>query len=82
MMTPKHPQWDDFVRRLEGPQGVDFRHDSKLGEETWDCSHNFRNSAAVLARMGLPADDIEATFEFFVREGAYCDCEVLLNLTA
>ena len=82
MMTPKHPQWDDFVRRLEGSDGVDFRRDSKLGEVSWDCSNNFRNSAAVLARMGLPADDIEATFEFFVREGAYCDCEVLLNLTA
>jgi hypothetical protein len=82
MMTPRHPKWNDFVRRLEGPEGVNCRRDPELGEVTWDCYHNFRNSAAVLARMGLPTDDIEATFEFFVREGAYCDCEVLLNLMA
>ncbi|MHC4428068.1 MAG: DUF2695 domain-containing protein [Planctomycetota bacterium] len=81
MMTPEDPKWDEFVKRLEGPEGVNFRRDPEGGEVTWDCYHNFRNSAAVLASMGIPAEDIEATFEFFVREGAYCDCEVLLNLT-
>jgi hypothetical protein len=81
MMTPKNPRWDEFVRRLEGPEGVDFRHDPEFDDVVGDCGHNFCNTAAVLARMGLPADDIEATFEYFQRQGAFCDCEVLLNLT-
>ena len=67
---------------LTGWPGPNFRHDPDLGDVAWDCHHNFRNSASILARMGLAGDEIEATFEFFVREGSHCDCEVLLNLTA
>jgi hypothetical protein len=80
-MTPTNPQWTEFVKRLEGPEGVNFRRDPKDGDVMWDCYHDFDNSAAVLAGMGLAAEEIEATFDFFVRHGALCDCEVLLNLT-
>ncbi len=77
-MTPNHPRWKEFVRLLEGADGVNYR--QERGRIVWDCSHNFRSVAAILARMGLEADEIERTFQFFTRRGAYCDCEVLLNV--
>jgi hypothetical protein len=25
IMTPKHPQWREFIKRLCGPEGLNFR---------------------------------------------------------
>ena len=69
------------MQRLEGREGVNTRVEPG-GSVTWDCSNNFRGSAVVLARMGLTAREIEETFQYFVRHGGYCDCEVLLNVAS
>jgi hypothetical protein len=79
VMKPGHPRWSEFVKRLEGPEGVNMR-EGRDGALVWDCASNYRGTAAVLARMGLSASDVEATFQYFRSCGGYCDCEVLLNV--
>ena len=39
------------------------------GNVMWDCASIDRGSAAVLARMGLSAGDVEATFRYFRSHG-------------
>ena len=80
-MKPGHPRWDEFVRRLEGPEGVNMRQ-GPGGQPVWDCSSTYLGAAAVLARMGLTAGDVEASFKYFRSRGGHCDCEILLNVAS
>jgi hypothetical protein len=74
-LLPQHPQWDEFLNRLYGPDGCNFK-------TTWTCSGTTEKplSRRILADMGLSAAAIEATLAYFEEHGGYCDCEVILNV--
>ena len=82
VMAPDHPRWDEFVERLEGPEGCDFTPAaSGLGHE-WTCSRDADRplSRKILRAMGLSEDAIAASFAYFDTRGGYCDCEVIYNV--
>ena len=78
IMTPKHPRWDEFYERLEGPEGCDFQEDSN-GKITWKCGggNNRQKSKAILANMGF---DVQASLDYFTEHGGHWDCEILFNV--
>lgn len=80
IMTPKHPQWEDFCKRLEGPEGCNFMKNSE-GKTIWKCGGGGEDSkaAAILAKMGF---DVQDSLAFFREHGGFCDCEILFNVAA
>jgi hypothetical protein len=79
-MTAGHPRWREFVARLYGPEGCDFR-ESPAGSLVWNCSAHTRDGAAAILRdMGATDQDLLATLDHFDTNGGYCDCEILLNV--
>lgn len=85
VMTKEHPRWQEFVDRLEGPEGCDFK---EIGEGngfdlSWNCGgENDKSLAqAILSDMGLTYEEIEESCEYFISHGGYCDCEILFNMT-
>lgn len=78
IMTPEHPRWREFLGRLEGQEGCNFRME---GEEcNWSCSGQDDRpySRSLLARMG--DFDVEGTLAYFSQHGGHCDCEVVFNV--
>ena len=79
-MTTANPRWGEFVARLWGPEGCDFR-ETADGNLTWNCSAHTRDRAAAILRdMGATDEDLLATLDYFDAKGGYCDCEILLNV--
>jgi Protein of unknown function (DUF2695) len=78
-LTIGHPRWPEFIGRLE--QRLQFREaGDQPGNYQWWCGKGedrFGYAREVLTEMGLqPA----AALAMFRRRGAYCDCEILINL--
>jgi hypothetical protein len=73
-ITPRHPRWEEFLDRLEGPDGCAV---TQLG---WICFNDHRFSRRILAGMGLHEPAILASLAYFRDHGGYCDCEVLMNV--
>lgn len=72
-------QTEEFLTRLEGPGGCEFKGPPE--KPTWTCKggHDQSLSRAILKKMEIP--DGEAT-EFLARctaLGGHCDCEILFN---
>lgn len=78
MITKK--QAKEFFKRLEGPEGCDFRKDEQ-GKLSWNCNNkgNYKHTTAVLGKMGVSVVEIEAFLEMCRGFGGYCDCEILFN---
>ena len=76
VLTPADPRWREFIRRLEGPEGCDFRK-GEYGEYSWRCAggRDQSLSRAILTDMG--GIDVEGTLGYFDQHGGYCDCEVV-----
>lgn len=72
VMSKGHPRFDEFVSRLEGPEGCN------LSEESCTCHHNHDFAAEILADMG--GIDIPGSIEYFQEHGGWCDCEILFNV--
>lgn len=84
VMRPRHPRWDEFYDRLEGPEGCNF-HEKTPGDResvNWDCTSETDRPHArkILASMGFTPIQIEATLHYFSSEGGLCDCEILFNV--
>jgi rhodanese-related sulfurtransferase len=81
IMTPNHPKWDEFVTRLEGPEGCNFREDPEHGI-VFNCGGGKDKSkaAAILRRMGFESPAVAESLEYFEEHGGYCDCEILFNV--
>jgi hypothetical protein len=79
-IVPGHPLWEEFVERLEGPEGCDFQ--ERDGKTVWRCSgkDDRTYSRTILAAMGLTPEAVVATLAYFDQHGGYCDCEVLFNV--
>ena len=78
VMTPQHERWDEFMDRLSGPEGCDFR----MGENekpTWNCSgeEDKPYARAILESIGM---DVAESLAYFESQGGYCDCEIVFNV--
>src|SRR5207248_831423 len=76
-------QLAEYLQRLEGPDGCDFREKVHGDPETstWRCrgGHDKRNSTYILRAMGLGDADIAAVHLVVDVLGGHCDCEILFN---
>ena len=75
-MTLKHPRWEEFCTRLDGPEG--FKEDEN-GNITWECSGQDRTFAVKILST-MPEIDTKASLEYFDNHGGHCDCEILFNI--
>jgi hypothetical protein len=84
LMTPKHPRWDEFCERLEGPEGCHFRPRLDQPGSTWTCAGGRDKTFAIqiLTAMGFSSEDIAWSLQFFEVHGGFCDCEILFNVAA
>ena len=80
VMTPFHPDWHEFYNRLQGPEGCDFKKDSK-GKITWTCAAGRDKSLAIKILESMSVD-VPASLTYFENHGGYCDCEILFNVEA
>lgn len=81
LMTPQHPRWDEFCERLGGPEGCNFQGDGGANT-SWTCAGGTDKTFAthILTAMGLSADDVAWSLEYFSAHGGHCDCEILFNV--
>ena len=81
-MNKDHELWDEFIERLEGPEGCNFRRtdpdDSKT--TTWKCSGGSNKDFAVTILKTMPDINIDGSLKFFEDNGGFCDCEILFNV--
>jgi hypothetical protein len=88
LITPRHPRWQEFLERLEGPEGCNFRYKDPAHPDptkvSWDCAsggpHRHDHARKILATMGLAPNTIDASCAYFGSRGGYCDCEILFNV--
>lgn len=85
-LTREHPLWEDFVERLNGPEGCDFRFegpDDDISNLRWTCDSQDDSlpfSRAIMKDMGFSDDEIDDSLAYFAENGGFCDCEVLFNV--
>jgi hypothetical protein len=81
-MDKKNPKWKAFIKRLEGPEGCNFKETGKKDDFTWTCAGGKDKTLAtkILKDMGLSEADIAASMEYFEDNGGYCDCEIIFNV--
>jgi len=78
IMTPGHPQWEEFCKRLGGPEGCNFREDER-GKTIWTCNGSTARPFATAILEDMKAD-IPASLAYFSQWGGHCDCEILFNV--
>jgi rhodanese-related sulfurtransferase len=79
-MSPTHFRWPEFVSRLEGPEGCDFREEN--GKFSFKCGggNDKSKATAILKDMGFDDLSIRQSLAYFEKHGGYCDCEILFNV--
>ena len=80
-MRPGHPRWREFLERLEGLDGCDFKEDEK-GQVTWRCEGGNDKSLASAIMRSMGDVDVSGSLSYFERHGGYCDWEILFNVAA
>jgi hypothetical protein len=75
IMTPSHHQWEEFITRLEGPEGCDFQEDG-----AWKCSCDEDRPFTRAILQTIPNIDIDSTLAYFEECSGFCDCEVAFNV--
>jgi hypothetical protein len=73
-------QLEEFFRKLEGPEGCDFKEDAK-GKITWNCKAGMDKTHAkrILKNMGIPKWQADEFLDLCDEHGGHCDCEILMN---
>lgn len=85
VMTTQHPRWREFVERLEGPEGCNFRErlddngEPIANDIVWDCTGQDKGHATKILST-MEGIDIVGTLAYFEDHGGYCDCEILFNV--
>ena len=79
LMKPGHPQWEEFVDKLAGSDGLDVR-ETKGHEIVSLCDGDEDRPVCRKILAEFKDIDIEGSLELFIGYGAYCDCEVLFNV--
>ena len=82
IMNRENPRWDEFLVKLEGPEGCNFQEKEPGNPRsiTWKCAcgNNKDFAKKILADMGNI--DIEQSLAFFHENGGHCDCGILFNV--
>jgi hypothetical protein len=83
LMSPDHPRWEEFLDRLEGPEGRNFEFPvhGDIKSMTWTCDAegDFPMARKILAGMGLSSTEMGHSLSYFEEHGGYCDCEMSLT---
>jgi hypothetical protein len=74
-LLPRHARWEEFLERLCGPEGCDFR------GQRWTCQGDHRFTRAILSSMGISEAAAEVSIAYFHDHHGYCDCEVVFNVS-
>jgi len=85
IMDSLHPRWNEFVDRLNGPEGLNWQPDPEdPGNDMWtrDGTPARPLARAILVDMGLTDTEISATFAWFDQHGGGCDCEIVWNVVS
>jgi hypothetical protein len=77
IMTKEHPRWNEFCEMLIAKDGCNFTLEDD-GEYSWTCDNTFKFTKIILEYM--EDFNINESIEYFKENGAYCDCEILMNL--
>ena len=80
-IRPGHPRWREFLEKLEGVDGCDFKKDEK-GETTWSCKGGNDKSLATAIMQSMGDVDVPGSLTYFESHGGHCDCEILFNIAA
>lgn len=76
-MTPANPLWDEFINRMVGDEGCNFRIREEDGENIWNCHGDHKFATAILEDMGM---NVPLSLAYFERNGGHCDCEIVFNV--
>ena len=79
LMTPEHPLWEEFISRLEGPEGCDFK-DDENGDIVWKCAGGMDQTYAEKILKTMKNIDVESSLQFMRDNGGHCDCEIIFNV--
>ncbi len=83
MITKK--EMSEFLDRLQGPEGCDFRQPDPddVNSITWNCAGDNDTSLSrrTLIDMGRSEEDIKEILDIAATSGGYCDCEITFNAT-
>ena len=79
-MNKHNPRWQEFVDRLEGPEGCNFTGKTPKTFR-WECDSTITRpkATAIMTEMGLTPEEISESLVEFRRFGGHCDCEILFN---
>lgn len=86
IVSHDHPAWEEFLDRLEGPEGCDFTEGEpgNVDSITWRCAGGMDKTyaTAILRNMqnSYPDIDVEASLAYYNENGGHCDCEILFNV--
>jgi bifunctional DNA-binding transcriptional regulator/antitoxin component of YhaV-PrlF toxin-antitoxin module len=69
IMSPYHSKWDQFYAIL----------DKRL--DNVGCDAETLTQAEIVLKTFFPEIDIKESLKYFRLHGAYCDCEVLMNVS-
>jgi hypothetical protein len=75
LMTPDHPLWDEFMKRISGEEGINTRLQGNLLK--WSCDHSERMVFTRYVLAEYEGVDVDASVAWFRGRGWCCDCEVL-----
>jgi hypothetical protein len=78
VLSVDHPLWEEFSRRLSGPEGCDFRFDAGKGY-AWRCTHGDSRDLATAILRTMPGIDVEGTLAYFAARGCRCDCRIMFD---
>ena len=81
LMWPGHAGWTDFLEKLEGPDGCDFKKDEN-GKTTWRCKGGKDKTLATEIMQSMGDLDVPASLAYFEQLSGFCDCEILFNVAA
>jgi hypothetical protein len=83
-MHPGHPRWEEFKKRLEGPEACHFRYETPGDSTTFrfNCKGGTNTDFAekILADMGATPEEVRGSLKLFAARGGFCDCEILFNV--
>jgi hypothetical protein len=84
VLTVYSSRWDEFTRRLEGPEGCNFQEKvpGNSSTATWQCDSTLKRPLAQKILKAMGDVDIPKTLLYCEDNGGYCDCEILFNVGA
>ena len=75
LMTPNNPQWEEFILRLSGEEGINTRLEGDSLK--WSCDHSERMVFTRYVRAEFSGVDVKASIAWFRGRGWRCDCRVI-----